>query len=255
MIESLLPIWAVFALALVGVLLAVEFGYRWGCRERDRADGDQEAPVNAMVGATLGLLALLLAFTFGTAADHYHSRKVALLEEANAIRVSHLLAGTIPEPHGAEVRRILREYVDERLRWAGEPVARQGANAKVLLARLSTEVVAAGARNPGTVDAFLASVGRVFELHEMRVMVRERGRIPAGLWFVLILVAVLSLAAMGYHGGIAGRKRSPVMLAVALAFSAVIMLVADLDRPGEGLINVSQQPMLDLRDALAEAKD
>ena len=44
------------------------------------------------------------------------------------------------------------------------------------------------------------------------------------------------------------------MLAVAIAFSAVIMVITDLDRPGEGFINVSQQPMVDLREMLATSK-
>ena len=45
-----------------------------------------------------------------------------------------------------------------------------------------------------------------------------------------------------------------MMLAVAIAFSLVIMLIADLDGPGQGFINVSQQAMIDLRNALTEAK-
>jgi hypothetical protein len=32
------------------------------------------------------------------------------------------------------------------------------------------------------------------------------------------------------------------------------MVIADLDRPGEGFIDVSQQPMVDLRDALARSQ-
>jgi len=44
------------------------------------------------------------------------------------------------------------------------------------------------------------------------------------------------------------------MLAVAIAFSAVIMVIADLDRPGQGFINVSQQPMVDLRAVLADTE-
>jgi len=43
------------------------------------------------------------------------------------------------------------------------------------------------------------------------------------------------------------------MLAVAIAFSAIILLIADLDRPGEGFINVRQQAMIDLRDSLTES--
>ena len=85
-------------------------------------------------------------------------------------------------------------------------------------------------------------------------MVRERSRIPGAYWAVLYVVAALALAAMGYHVGIAGANRSPALLAVAIAFSAVMMVIADLDRPGEGFINVTQEPMLDLRATLARSK-
>ena len=37
-----------------------------------------------------------------------------------------------------------------------------------------------------------------------------------------------------------------MVLAVAIAFSLVIMLIADIDRPGEGFVNVSRQSMIDL---------
>ena len=43
----------------------------------------------------IGLLAFLLAFTFGLAADSFHARKVALLEEVKAIRSTYLLADVV----------------------------------------------------------------------------------------------------------------------------------------------------------------
>ncbi len=107
---------------------------------------------------------------------------------------------------------------------------------------------------PGEVDVFLGYVGRIIELHDERVMVRERSRVPGTYWAVIYVVAVLALAAMGYHVGIAGTNRSPALLAVAIAFAAVMLVIADLDRPGQGLINVSQEPMLDLRATLARSK-
>ena len=203
-----------------------------------------------MVGAMVGLLAFLPAFTFGMAVERFHDRKIALPDEANAIRTTYLLADVIPEPHRTEVRKILREYAEERLQWAGVVKVQGARSAKALLDQLWAQAAAVGAQNPGGVDVFLGAVTRVIELRQERLMVRERSRIPGPFWAVLFLVAILALAAMGYHGGVAGTTRSPVMLAVAIAFSLVIMLIADLDRPGQGFINVSQQAMLDLRDAL-----
>jgi hypothetical protein len=81
-------------------------------------------------------------------------------------------------------------------------------------------------------------------------MVGLRSRIPAAIWGILYAVAVLTLAAMGYHGGLAGTSRSLALLAVALTFSAVMWLIADLDRPGEGALKVSQQAMVDLQSSM-----
>jgi hypothetical protein len=44
-----------------------------------------------------------------------------------------------------------------------------------------------------------------------------------------------------------GRRRPLVVLAFILSFSAVIVLIEDLDRPGHGLLNVSQQALVDLQ--------
>ncbi len=249
-----LPIWGVFVGTLFLVLASVEAGYRWGRQRQKDRELEKEAPVGAMAGATLGLLAFLLAFTFGIAADAFHARKVALVEEANAIRMTYLLSSVIPEVHRSEIRTVLREYVDERLRWANAKQDEPGKSARNLLDRLWKATAAVGEQSPGGVDVFLGYVGRIIELQQEREMVRERSRIPGAYWAVLYVVAVLALTTVGYHGGVAGTSRSPAMLAVAIAFSAVIMVIADLDRPGQGFINVSQQSMVELRELLATSK-
>ena len=67
-----------------------------------------------MVAATLGLLAFILAFTFGLAASRFDSRMQVLLDEANAIGTTYLRAGMLPE-QGKQIRALLREYADARL--------------------------------------------------------------------------------------------------------------------------------------------
>src|SRR5574338_1405645 len=131
-----MPIGGVFLVTLLLVMASVEVGYRWAVRRRQSRKREEEAPVGAMVGAALGLLAFLLTFTFGIAADAFHARKVALMQEANAIRMTYLLADVIPEAQRAEIRAVLRQYVDERLRWTGGEADAPGASARELLDRL-----------------------------------------------------------------------------------------------------------------------
>jgi hypothetical protein len=55
---------------------------------------------------------------------------------------------------------------------------------------------------------------------------------------------------MGYHAGLVRTSRSLAILAVGLTFTVVIGLIADLDNPREGFLNVSQQALIDLRESM-----
>ena len=113
-ILDVLPLWGLFLTIVALVLAAIEGGYRFG-RYRNRYAGhEKEAPVGAMVGATLGLLAFMLAFTFGMAASRFDTRKLLVLDEANAIGTTYLRTAMLPERRD-EIRDLLRSYADARL--------------------------------------------------------------------------------------------------------------------------------------------
>lgn len=252
------PFWAIFVATLVLVLLSVEGGYSWakskrvGVHEKER---EKEAPVGAMVGTVLGLLALMLAFTFAKAGDHYHERRVALFDEANAIRTMYSRTMLLDEPQRTEVRKLLREYVEERLQWDGSDKARATSSSKALLNRLSAQTAVALEKNPTpvVVSLFLGALNDLVKAHAARVEV-SRNRVAGAVWAVLYFIAIVSLGAMGYHCGVSGTTRSPVMAGVAIVFSLVIVLIVDLDRPGDGWIIVPQDAMVDVRNGLVDAK-
>ena len=110
-----LPLWALFGATVALILLVVEAGFRVGRWRQRRAEHEREAPVGAIVAAGLGLLAFLLAFTFGMAASRFDTRRGLVLDEANAIGTTYLRAALLPEPHRTEIRTLLRDYVDLRL--------------------------------------------------------------------------------------------------------------------------------------------
>lgn len=247
-----LPLWGLFMAILLLVLLSVEGGYRLGKYRRSRSEEEKEAPVGAMVGSTLGLLAFLLAFTFGLAATRFDTRRQVLLDEANAIGTTYLRAGMLPDRR-AEIRGLLRDYVDTRLEAVKSGKIAEGIRrSEQLQDQLWAQAVALGESNPTSivVGLFVQSLNEVIDLHAKRVTVGLRNRIPGAIWVALFAVAVLSFAAMGYHAGLSRTSRSLVELAVALTFSAVIGLIADLDRPQEGVLKVSQQALIDLRQSM-----
>lgn len=247
-----LPIWGLWLLVFLLVLASIDGGFRLGRYRRSRSDHEKDAPVGAMVGSTLGLLAFMLAFTFGMATSRFDARKTLVLDEANAIGTTYLRAALLPTGR-EEVRGLLREYVDQRLAAVHTTdITAALHQAEELQNRLWAQAVAAGTEHPNSivVGLFTESLNEVIDLHAKRVTAGLRNRIPGTIWLGLFTLAVLSLGAMGYHSGLASKERSLAVIAVALAFSAVIALVLDLDRPQEGLLTVSQQALIDVRQSM-----
>jgi hypothetical protein len=247
-----IPLWGFFVLTLVLVLLAIEGGYRLGRSRITRTEHEKEAPVGAMVAAMLGLLAFMLAFTFGLAAQRFDTRREVLLDEANAIGTTYLRAAMLPQ-HEEEIRSLLREYVDVRLTAVQDGGIEQGIReSEALQNRLWAQSVALARDNPSSivVGLFVQSLNEVIDLHAKRITAGIRNRVPAVIWVSLFAVAVISLGAMGYHAGLVRTSRSIAIVAIGVTFTVVIGLVADLDSPREGFLKVSQQPLVDLRESM-----
>ncbi|HEY5838122.1 MAG TPA: hypothetical protein VIT19_03735 [Pyrinomonadaceae bacterium] len=248
-----LPIWIVFPVTLVIGLLAVEIGCRVARRRKERAKEKTEAPAAPIVAATLGLLAFMLAFTFGIAAARFEERRQALLSESNAIGTTYLRASVLPEPMAADARNLLREYVDVRLAGADPSKLNEAiSRSEELHKHLWSQAVGAAQkeRSPMT-SLFMQSLNDVINLHEKRVMAALHSRVPGVIWLGLYLLLVLSMAVLGYHEGISGSRRSLAGFALVLAFSTVLVVITDLDRPGEGLLRVSQQSLVNVRKTMA----
>ncbi len=244
-----IPLGAFFLLSIVFSLLCVEVGFQLSKNRTDKGVEESESSVGAMVASTLGLLAFMLAFTFGVAAARFDDRRALVVEEANAIGTTFLRADLIAEPHRSKVKEILREYVDIRV---------QGAKHFTLLElalRKSEELqddlwllaVAAGREHDSDITAlFVESVNQVIDLQSKRLAARLQARVPESIWGALLLVSALSMLGMGYQNGLTGQRGWPAGIILVFTFSTVLLLIADLDRPWEGLLKVSQQSLIDL---------
>jgi hypothetical protein len=252
-----LPLWGLFGITAAVVWVAIEAGYWLGRYRRRTSEGEKEAPVGAIVAATLALLGFVLAFMFGMAASRFDTRRKIVVEEANAVGTTYLRAGLLPGGRGGKSRRLLREYVDARLE-----TVQSGDTEKVLHRsdelhrKLWKEAEAVGKKHPNSivVGLFIQSLNETIDIHATRVLVSLQSQIPGILWGVLYLVTVLTMAGVGYFEGLANSRRSLAIAVLVLTFSAIITLVADLDRPREGLLRVSQNALVDLRNMMNDSR-
>jgi hypothetical protein len=245
-----IPLWGLFAITVFVVMCSFETGFWVGVRASQRLGQNQRFPIGGIVGALLGLLAFMLTFTFGFAASRFETRRNLVLDEANAIGTTWLRAGFFSEPYRGEIRNLLREYRNHRVMIVQTGTVEQElSQAAEFHRRLWSQAVAAGEKNPGSILAglFVSSLNDVIDLHAKRVNWGIRNRIPPILWGVLYLLVFLGMSAMGYQAGTSTSRRSFIVLPVVLAFSLVLVLIADLDRPQRGLLKTSQKPLTDLR--------
>ena len=240
-----------FVLTVIVVLISIAAGFRLARYIRRHSERVQDSPIVSVVGAMLGLLAFTMAFTFGMTASRFETRRQLVLDESNAIGTAFLRAGLLPEPSRNEVRKLLREYAGVRVEAFQQPhkFLQSIERSEVLLDRLWVQTVAAAEKDTRSVPAglFVQSMNEVIDLHAKRITVGTQYRIQGSIWFTLYFISILSMAAVGFQFGLYDRSAYQIVVPLALAFSAVILLIADLDRAGEGTLRVSQQPMIDLQ--------
>lgn len=248
-IVDVLPVWAAGLVLLAVLILASRIGILLRMRTGHAGDDDG----GYILSAALGLLALLIGFTFSLALSRYEMRRDLVLKEANAIGTTYLRADLTPEPFRSQLRTLLRRYVDARLALAdgGEDasaIGRAEAQADQLQQQLWSTTVAAIPHidPPVAVPLLTATVNETIDLAASRKAALA-ARLPSSVVLALLVYAAISAGILGYviQGNRRGSQISAVLLFVLLTLA--ITLILDLDRPRTGSITVSQAPMLDLK--------
>lgn len=246
--------WLGYAAIIVLVIAAGEAGRFAGIRWRRSWRQAQAPELSTLEGAGLGLLALMIGFTFAMTLSRFDARLGGVRDEANAIATAMLRSGMLPEPHAAEARRLLADYVQVRLDLisgvADDAAALDTAigRSNRIQAQLWRHVVAVSVAEPQSIPAglFAASLNQMFDLQEVR-LAAARNRVPIAVLVLLIAIAVGVIGLSGYVAGLdGGRGRIPHAL-MAFMFAAVIAMVDDIDRSQSGFITVNQQALLNLQ--------
>ena len=244
-----LPLWFLFLLVLLFLLVAVESGFRLGRFLQKRLPDRAEANVGALSGSTLALLAFLLAFVTSSAVNSFAARRQAVVEEANAIGTAYLRTGFLPEQASKVSRELLREYVDQRvaaldLALLRESIIRSEEIHNDLWA--ITEDLAENSTSP-ILALYISSINEVIDLHTVRINVGLVARIPWNLILTLFLMSILGMVQVGLFLSYSEKRNVIALLVFTLVLSVVFLLIIDLSRGQDGLFRISYQSLLDLQ--------
>lgn len=251
------PLPVIFVASVVVFLGASELGRGLGVVGTRQGQGN----VSTIEASVLGLLALMLGFTFSLALSRFEERRDAVLVEANSIGTAALRARLLPAPHGSESITLLREYLQIRIdiaQGANSPpqIAAAVSRSNAIQEALWQHAMAAAAGNNGMVPTglYIQSLNDVFDSQERR-LIAALSTVPDIVLIALYCIAIIACTFAGYASGLESlRSRIPI-LTIVVVVSFVLLLVLDLDRPTAGLIRASQQPLLDTAATIASFAD
>ena len=227
----------------LGMILLLELGRRIGNRHLAKDPEGARTGVGAIEGAVFALLGLLVAFSFSGAATRFDTRRLQIVDEANAIGTAYLRLDLLPATVQPAMREQFKEYVDLRLEVYRrlpdvEAAMRTLTQAAALQGKIWSLAVA-GCRTEGAPCAqlLLPALNQMIDITTTR-MVAARTHPPwivFGLLFVLALMASM-LAGYGMAGG---RTQSWVhIVGFALIMTTSVYVILDLEFPRLGLIRI-----------------
>jgi hypothetical protein len=240
------------------VLIPILLGQRYGFYLKSKAVKVSDAPVGSVVGAALGLLAFMLAFTFQIVDNRYNERKKLLLDEVTTIRTTFLRAGLIPEPYKSNTRKLLIEYIDLRASIVNEITPQKIEHLKnrsqAILDSLwhYSEALGAQDRSSEAYSLYMSSTNDLNEIYNHRVTYTFEYRIPFAILCILGVITFFSMFLLGYQFGISGKKNNIIAVLISVIFASLMWLILALDRPEKGFIRLNQKPIITLYKQLHE---
>jgi hypothetical protein len=252
---------ALIAAALViAMVAAMEAGYRLGARRSGQASDPIRSQVGTVLASLLGLLALLLGFTFSLALQRYEDRSQAVVKEANAIGTAYLRVQLLPGALRPDLEAALREYVDIRVKEGRVQLADRATrevlnrDADRVAAQLWEKAMRAVEKDdrPATSGLFVQALNDLIDAAGAGRAALER-HVPEIVHLLLFATIAVTSAILGYASGISGHRVTVPAVALVLLVVCVVYLIIDLDRPRRGSILVSQESMLELQKSMAPA--
>jgi hypothetical protein len=242
----------VFVLSFIVLWLSARFGASF-LRRQHPLDEDMRKDFEIILAATLTLLGLVIGFSFSMAINRYDQRKTYEEAEANAIGTEYVRANLLPSGEAAKLRALLKTYLDQRVlffRVNKEEELRQiSARTTRLQTELWSAVQAQAAAQPTPIVALVVAGMNDVLNAQGYTQAAWWNRIPRAAWALIAAIAIGGNVLVGY-GSRSPSAGSHLLLVVPLLVSIAFMLIADIDTPRHGLIEVRPQNLISLVESL-----
>lgn len=203
--------------------------------------GDQNE-LTIVQTAALTLLGLIVGFSFSMAVTRYDQRKNLEEAEANAISTAYARADLIGESAAPQARELLKRYLDQRILFYSTSDQDKLKQVRAETYKLSTDLWSlarsSALAQPTAVAALIASGMNDVLNSADYTAAAWLNRIPVPAWWLLVMIGLGSNLTIGLG---AKRFNSLLLVVLPLTIAISLFLIADIDSPRGGVVQVAPQ--------------
>lgn len=236
--------WTVAVALALAMLAAWQIGIRVGRVQRRSQPGARPSKFD---DASMALLGLLLAFTFGTSIGKHDQRRLAVVADSNAIEDFYTCATLLKEPTRTALRRVIRDYTELRVTLIRRRISDAELEAGIVrfkqMQGQMTDLAGQALRDGTPISVSLINSLNAVSSNQASRLAAIRDQFPASVLGLLCISAIVTALLIGREQGFADALEAIGTLCFIVMVSLAIYTTIDLNRPDRGLIRVSQESM------------
>jgi len=239
-------------------MLSYWVGHRVRTRAIRKDPEHAKRDIRTINGMLIGLLGLLLAFSFSMSNSRFDDRRHLIAEEANIIGTTILRTDMYPDSMRTLLRAALRDYVEKRIAFyeAGMDVkkAMSEYNSAQDLSLKVWRMASAYAKEDDITtrtSQLIPSINEMIDITSTR-LAAGMGTIPDSIMYFLFVLCACTSFLLGYDQ--VDKLDWLIVTGFAITLSATVFSIVDLDRPRGGLISMDKpnQVIVELRGMFKE---
>lgn len=245
-------------LGLLAVMFATQkLAFKYAMRQPEPARSMSSGTIEA---AILGLLGLLMAFTFSGAHSRFEARRQLMVQETNAIGTAFLRLDLLPSEAKPETQKLFLEYIDNRIHFYDRLI-----NPEALVNELKTteklqgeiwEVVIKSTKESKDNSSrilLIPALNEMFDIVTTR-SVAAQSHTSALIFLVLLLIMVICSVLSGLSMSKAGTFSTMYALIFSIVTVITLYMILDLEYPRYGLIRLdyAHQALIDLKNSMMQ---
>lgn len=224
------------------MLTAIWIGYKLGLKKTKSVTKNPE-----ISSSLLGLLALILGFTFAMAGSRFENRKNNLIDEANCIGTAILRADIYPDSLKNEFKKDFKSYLNFRIDYYTLTMDEAKINMSLKQsAEMSDKLWSRASFYAKNKDYFIQSnmmlpaLNAMFDSASKSNMVLN-SKVPETIVYLSLIFSVIISFFIGYNSGLEKKIGMKFILGFCFLICVVIYITLDLDRPRRGLIKLEDE--------------